>query len=118
MNLFPSHGCTSNLAFLNLGNRSCFNIKSDSITRAALVSGEGNLLSYTNGRSTLTSDKAIGIEIQPDAIAFGTLTADSIATSTGFPVDNEFDLDSPTEGFSSIPEAIEDIRQGKVGQFV
>jgi hypothetical protein len=28
--------------------------------------------------------------------------------------DDELDLDLPTEGFSSIPEAIEDIRQGKV----
>uniref|UniRef100_A0A0A9DAM7 3,4-dihydroxy-2-butanone-4-phosphate synthase n=1 Tax=Arundo donax TaxID=35708 RepID=A0A0A9DAM7_ARUDO len=27
--------------------------------------------------------------------------------------DDELDLDCPTEGFSSIPEAIEDIRQGK-----
>lgn len=116
MNLFSSDGCTctSNLAFVNLGYKSCFNIKRDTITRAALLSGEGDLLSYTNGKSTLTSDQSIGIEIQPDAIAFGTLTADSIPTSTGFPVDNdEFDLDSPTEGFSSIPEAIEDIRQGK-----
>ncbi|KAK4795436.1 hypothetical protein SAY86_013430 [Trapa natans] len=32
-----------------------------------------------------------------------------------FPVeDDEFDLDSPTEGFNSIPDAIEDIRQGKL----
>lgn len=28
--------------------------------------------------------------------------------------DTELDLDSPTEGFASIAEAIEDIRQGKV----
>lgn len=32
----------------------------------------------------------------------------------GFPIEDEFNLDSPTEGFNSIPEAIEDIRQGKV----
>jgi 3,4-dihydroxy 2-butanone 4-phosphate synthase/GTP cyclohydrolase II len=28
--------------------------------------------------------------------------------------DTELDLDSPTEGFTSIADAIEDIRQGKV----
>jgi 3,4-dihydroxy 2-butanone 4-phosphate synthase/GTP cyclohydrolase II len=28
--------------------------------------------------------------------------------------DTELDLDSPTEGFASIADAIEDIRQGKV----
>jgi hypothetical protein len=28
--------------------------------------------------------------------------------------DTELDLDSPTEGFASIPDAIEDVRQGKV----
>jgi 3,4-dihydroxy 2-butanone 4-phosphate synthase / GTP cyclohydrolase II len=31
--------------------------------------------------------------------------------------DTELDLDSPTEGFASIADAIEDIRQGKVGAF-
>lgn len=33
--------------------------------------------------------------------------------TSGF-VANEYDLDRPTEGFSSIPEAIEDIYQGNV----
>jgi 3,4-dihydroxy 2-butanone 4-phosphate synthase / GTP cyclohydrolase II len=31
--------------------------------------------------------------------------------------DTELDLDSPTEGFASIEDAIEDIRQGKVSTF-
>ncbi|KAK7289929.1 hypothetical protein RIF29_03971 [Crotalaria pallida] len=31
---------------------------------------------------------------------------------------NEFDLDKPTPGFASIPEAIEDIRQGKMVMIV
>ncbi|KAJ7968258.1 bifunctional riboflavin biosynthesis protein RIBA 1, chloroplastic-like [Quillaja saponaria] len=40
---------------------------------------------------------------------------DTALTSDGFPVDNdEFDLDLPTPGFSSIPEAIEDICHGKM----
>nr|POF22894.1 bifunctional riboflavin biosynthesis protein riba 1, chloroplastic [Quercus suber] len=41
--------------------------------------------------------------------------ADTAPTSGAFPIENdEFDLDCPTKGFSSIPEAIEDIRQGKM----
>ncbi|KAL7199786.1 hypothetical protein ACSBR2_021980 [Camellia fascicularis] len=56
-----------------------------------------------------------GIEIQLDAIAFGTLGAETTPATFGFPIDNdEFDLDYPTKAFSSIPEAIEDIRQGKM----
>jgi 3,4-dihydroxy 2-butanone 4-phosphate synthase / GTP cyclohydrolase II len=31
--------------------------------------------------------------------------------------DSVLDLDSPTEGFASIADAIEDIRQGKVSTF-
>ncbi|GAB4838518.1 hypothetical protein Ancab_028064 [Ancistrocladus abbreviatus] len=53
--------------------------------------------------------------MQSDAISFGTLAADTAPVSVGFPTNNdEFDLDSPSEGFSSIPGAIEDIRQGKI----
>lgn len=41
--------------------------------------------------------------------------SDIAATPESFSINNdEPDLDSPTEGFSSISEAIEDIRQGKV----
>ncbi|CAL5434336.1 unnamed protein product [Camellia sinensis] len=59
--------------------------------------------------------KPAGIEIQPDAIAFGTLGAETTPATFGFPIDNdEFVLDYPTKAFSSIPEAIEDIRQGKM----
>ncbi|XWS44976.1 hypothetical protein CRYUN_Cryun15aG0096100 [Craigia yunnanensis] len=63
--------------------------------RAALVSGEGDVLSYPNGNGVVAGktgfvsglvDQQTGIEIQPDSI----------------------------EGFASIPEAIEDIRQGKL----
>ncbi|KAL2490971.1 Bifunctional riboflavin biosynthesis protein RIBA 1 [Abeliophyllum distichum] len=40
---------------------------------------------------------------------------DVTPTTSGFPIENgEFDLDQPSEGFSSIPEAIEDIRRGKM----
>lgn len=53
--------------------------------------------------------------LQADAVALGTISADMAPVSDAFSVDNdEVDLDCPTEGFSSIAEAIEDIRQGKV----
>lgn len=109
-----------NLPFIQLDGKLSLSIKADGRTRATVISGEGDLLSYANENSvqqngTLVGDKPVGIEIQPDAVAFGTLTADTTLTSGGFPIDDdEFDLDYPTEGFSSIPEAIEDIRQGKV----
>lgn len=89
---------------------------------AALVSGEGDVLSYPNSNGAVTGktgfvnglvDQPTGIEIQPDAIGFGTLAAEITPMTRGFSSD-EYDLDHPTEGFASIPEAIEDIRQGKV----
>ena len=90
--------------------------------RAALVSGEGDVLSYPNGNGVVSGktgfvnglvDQPTGFEIQPDAIRFGTLAAEITPMTSGF-VANEYDLDRPTEGFASIPQAIEDIRQGKV----
>nr|GEX46958.1 bifunctional riboflavin biosynthesis protein RIBA 1, chloroplastic [Tanacetum cinerariifolium] len=57
-----------------------------------------------------------GVELQPESIALGTLAAEMIPNfdSFSFSDDGEYDLDWPTTGFSSIPEAIEDIRQGKM----
>ncbi|GMN58946.1 hypothetical protein TIFTF001_028036 [Ficus carica] len=110
----------SNLSFVRLPGKLLFSTKGAGVTRATLVSGEGDLLAYTNGNNvlannTLISEQPVGIEMQPDAVAFGALSADTAPTSSGFPVDNdEFDLDRPTEGFAPIPEAIEDIRQGKL----
>lgn len=103
-------------------NKLCLSFKVDGKARAVQISGEGNFPSYSSNKavSGLGNDgeqanQPNGTEIQPDAVAFATLSAETIPTSMGFHSDDdEFDLDSPTEGFSSIPEAIEDIRQGKV----
>ncbi|KAL4362941.1 hypothetical protein GQ457_04G003610 [Hibiscus cannabinus] len=101
-------------------NGSSFVIKSGVKTRAALVSGEGNVLSYSNDKDASTNgsvfhDKSVGIEAQHDAMTFETLAADTAPISNGFPIDNDdFDLDRPTKGFASIVDAIEDIRQGKM----
>ncbi|XWS41617.1 hypothetical protein CRYUN_Cryun17cG0097700 [Craigia yunnanensis] len=90
--------------------------------RAALVSGEGDVLSYPNGNGVVSGktgfvnglvDQPTGIEIQPDAIGFGTLVAEITPMTSGFFAD-EYSLDRPKEGFASILEAIEDIRQGKL----
>jgi hypothetical protein len=52
---------------------------------------------------------------QADAMVLGTLSADMVPIPDGFSGgDEEHDLDCPTEGFSSIADAIDDIRQGKV----
>ncbi|XWS39761.1 hypothetical protein CRYUN_Cryun18bG0082200 [Craigia yunnanensis] len=119
-NLFSANGYTSDLTLIRFDSRSSFVIKSVGKTRAALVSGEDGLLSYSNANDastndTLFSNKSVGFEAQQDAIAFGTLEADTAPITNGFLIDNdEFDFDRPTEGFASIPEAIKDIRQGKM----
>lgn len=113
-------GLTSKLAAVCLGSKSSQKVKGTFRTRAAVVSGEGDLLSFSSSRdilggSALDNDRPLGIEIQPEGVAMGALAADTAPTSVGFPTDNdEFDLDRPTEGFASVPEAIEDIRQGKI----
>ncbi|CAJ1975986.1 unnamed protein product [Sphenostylis stenocarpa] len=83
--------------------------------KATLISGGGDLLSYPNGneiviRKNLVGDQSVRIDLQSDGTR-----AETGITSNGFSVDGyEFDLDSPTAGFASISEAIEDIRQGKM----
>ncbi|XP_009785972.1 bifunctional riboflavin biosynthesis protein RIBA 1, chloroplastic-like [Nicotiana sylvestris] len=105
----------SSESFIRLNARAHFNIKTDFKIRSALLSGEGDARSQYRGDSSLFSSLFTGTETQPDAVAFGTLAADVVPTTNGFPLDNdEFDLDRPTQGFSSVPEAIEDVRQGKM----
>lgn len=105
---------------MQLTGKSSISIKGVGKGKAMLISGGGDLLSYPNGhnlamKNALVDDQSLGIEVQPDVIALGALAADTAPTTVGFPIDSDdFDLDSPTEGFSSIPEAFEDIRQGKV----
>ncbi|KAL0375996.1 UNVERIFIED_CONTAM: Bifunctional riboflavin biosynthesis protein RIBA 1, chloroplastic [Sesamum calycinum] len=84
--------------------------------KSALFSGEGDLVRHSAGSNVasnaLISDLFGGVEVQSDYVV---LSADMAPTTSGFPVgNNEFDLDLPSEGFSSIPEAIEDIYNGKM----
>lgn len=91
-----------------------FSFKVDKVR--AVISGEGDLLSHPeDALLDKHVDKPIRIKQQLDTFSFGTLSAEINPVISGFFADsNEHDLDCPTQGFSSIPEAIEDIRQGKV----
>ncbi|XP_002534102.2 bifunctional riboflavin biosynthesis protein RIBA 1, chloroplastic [Ricinus communis] len=120
---FAPNDLTDLVVSSNPTRKLCFRLKGVSRVRASLVSGEGDLLSYHNnngapGQDTIVSNKfnpSPGLELQPDAIGFDTLSAEiTPTTSAFFPDDDEYDLDHPTDGFASIPEAIEDIRQGKL----
>lgn len=114
----PSNGYS--LVSVRRGSKACVHIRSNGRIRSVLLSDEGDLLSRSDPAKVVLNNPLItgisgGINIQPDSIEFGTLTADISATTIGFPLENdELDLDSPTEGFSSIPEALEDIRKGKI----
>jgi len=94
------------LAFVQLNSSATFRIK------ATLTSGRGVLGSYPNSNG-------VGAEGQRDVAAFGTPGIDTaVPAGSGFSDDDdEYDFDSPTEGFASVPEAIEDIRNGKVVAF-
>lgn len=105
--------------FKQPGSKFSFSIKANGKIKAALFSAENGSLSHSAGSdvasNALMSDISSGVEIQSDSVVLGALSADMAPTASGFPLENdEFDLDMPSEGFSSISEAIEDIRQGKV----
>uniref|UniRef100_A0A5B7CA49 Putative GTP cyclohydrolase II isoform 1 n=1 Tax=Davidia involucrata TaxID=16924 RepID=A0A5B7CA49_DAVIN len=124
VNPFTTNGYRSYLVSTNLTRKLCFSFKGDGGARAALISGEGDIVSSSISSNTVAghssfvdeqADQPNGIEIQPDAVAFGTLAAEITPPTSGyFADDDEFDLDRSAEGFSSIPEALEDIRQGKL----
>ncbi|KAK0590861.1 hypothetical protein LWI29_032522 [Acer saccharum] len=84
-------------------------------TNSLLTNGQtSNLAMIQQAKNTLVDDQSVVIEEQPDATEFGALPADTTPEAIEFANDNAEDMDFPIEGFSSIPEAIEDIRQGKL----
>ncbi|KAL6515324.1 Bifunctional riboflavin biosynthesis protein RIBA 1, chloroplastic [Orobanche hederae] len=86
-----------------------FSIKASGKTKIA------HSVSFNDAGSALVFDVSGGVEIQSDSVVLGTLSADMPPTTIGFPAENdEFDLDLPSQGFSCIMEAIEDIRNGKM----
>ncbi|EYU39123.1 hypothetical protein MIMGU_mgv1a005556mg [Erythranthe guttata] len=77
------------------------NVKASSKIKSALFSAVGDLIN--------------DVPVQSNSVILGALSADVAPTTSGFPVENdEYDLDLPSAGFSSIEEAIEDIRNGKM----
>ncbi|KAJ6929271.1 hypothetical protein NC652_013216 [Populus alba x Populus x berolinensis] len=118
---FVRRGHLTYLGSGDLAKKLCFSFKRDGRAGAGAssISGEGDVLSYPNDNIVSGQDKFVnrspGVELQPDAIGFGTLSAEITPSTGGFFADNdECDLDRPTEGCASIPEAIEDIHQGKM----
>ena len=109
VNSFCANGNALNLALIRLdGCKSSFGIKGAGKTRATLISGD-DLLSYSNGNGVAAKSTLL------DNVSVGTLSAGTASITNDFAVGNDdHELDRPTEGFSSIPDAIEDIRQGKV----
>ncbi|KAG7030901.1 Bifunctional riboflavin biosynthesis protein RIBA 1, chloroplastic [Cucurbita argyrosperma subsp. argyrosperma] len=71
--------------------------------RATLISGEGGVLSSSNGNAVVSNDIVLGNQL------------DSASTRNSFPVgEDEYDFDRPTAGFAAVADAVEDIRQGKM----
>lgn len=106
----------SDLSSLSFARKLPFSSKSGSgILRASLISGKDDVWSCFNNQSAKKDSFVNHGAKQPDEIAVGAPAAVKTPNRSGFlsGVD-EFDLDQAVEGFSSIPEAIEDIRQGKV----
>ncbi|KAF9610630.1 hypothetical protein IFM89_023705 [Coptis chinensis] len=122
VNSSASVGEALSFPVIKLSRKSCPSVKGDSRVRAAVLSGEGDLLSYPNGNTasgqSILVGKQInlspGVDLHADAITLGTLSADvTPGADDFFLVKDDYDLDLPTEGFASISEAIEDIRRGK-----
>lgn len=110
--------------FLGILKKPCIGIKGVERARFALISGNDDFSSYPNTNGAAGHNAFVDeppqeelptVQINPDSISFGTLAAEITSTTSNFfPQEDEYDLDWPTEGFNSIPEAIEDIRKGKV----
>ncbi|TKY59474.1 Bifunctional riboflavin biosynthesis protein RIBA 1 [Spatholobus suberectus] len=104
---FNGHG--SDLAVVQLNSR-----VPNAVIKATLTFGGGDLGSCPNSSDVVTS--GVGTEVQRNVVAFGALGADAaVPAGSGFSDDDDkYDFDSPTEGFASILEAVEDIRNGKM----
>ncbi|KAL8540535.1 hypothetical protein ACS0TY_001971 [Phlomoides rotata] len=92
-----------------------FSIKDCLNFRSSLL--ESNLLHHSASSNVasnaLIGDISGGVEVQSESVELG--ADDVVPIASGFPVENDsFDLDLPSEGFSSIREAIDDIYKGKM----
>ncbi|CAL9101545.1 unnamed protein product [Musa textilis] len=108
-NAFAVNQGTSDLTSTGFRKAACYALKTDGEFTTVPISSEGAML------PDIDQDNAIVTSmLQSDAATLGTIAADKAPVTDDFSIGNgELDLDCPTEGFSSISEAIEDIRQGK-----
>lgn len=128
MNISCKHGVSTSASylsksgvFLRIPSKPC-RLRGIGKATYAVLSGEDDLLpySYKNGaasrKNVVIDEQALPKRVRVDSngVEFGTLAAEITPNTQGFfPNEDVYDLDVPSEGFSSIPEAIEDIRQGK-----
>ncbi|KAJ4847143.1 Bifunctional riboflavin biosynthesis protein RIBA 1, chloroplastic [Turnera subulata] len=120
-NSMSANGKTPNFAMMKLnGSKSSLGIKTIGKTQAMLIPRNGDVFSQSrNGniaaRISLIDNGSTSADLQLDPMSLGVLEADAAPVAESFPIeDDEYDFDCPTKGFSSISEAIEDIRQGKM----
>ncbi|XP_062222994.1 probable bifunctional riboflavin biosynthesis protein RIBA 2, chloroplastic [Phragmites australis] len=109
---------SNNAKVKSAGLRIASSLKRDGGYPAGSVSGNGDTLlpksTSVHGQDHPIADPVLPMDsmIVPEILSANlTRVADKFSDDD---TDTEFDLDSPTEGFASIADAIEDIRQGKL----
>lgn len=101
---------------ISLRKATCFVLQGDGPFQTATKLDDGDTLTHPNGIVDGQKNISISNIIQAADVAVDTNVTDvTFATDEFSSYDDGRDLDCPTQGFASIPEAIEDIRQGKVG---
>ena len=115
-NLFTPN--SNNAKVKSVGLRISSSLKRDGGYPAAGASGNGDVLlarsTSVRGQDHSVADPVLSTDsmVAPEILSANLArVADKFADED---TDTELDLDSPTEGFASIADAIEDIRQGKV----
>ncbi|TVU29569.1 hypothetical protein EJB05_21157 [Eragrostis curvula] len=109
---------SNNAKVKSVGLRIAASLKRDGGYPASSISGNGEMLlpksTSVRGQDHSVADTVPTMDsmIAPEILSANlTRVADKFADDD---TDTELDLDSPTEGFASIADAIEDIRQGKL----
>ncbi|XXG50435.1 hypothetical protein AAC387_Pa02g4449 [Persea americana] len=98
------------LGSIGLRKTSCFSVKGDGGVIAAQKSDIEVVIAQKPEEGAIRDDLIAGESFSINGLS----SANNEIQADEFFVDNgEFDLDCPTEGFDSIAEALEDIRQGK-----
>ncbi|KAI4325979.1 hypothetical protein MLD38_031338 [Melastoma candidum] len=116
--VLPSYRCNRSDIRLKVPSQIC-RLKFSSKPVVSILSEESKFIpNSSNGaawKNAIVDDQSGKQTTVHLPMPFGTFSADVTDSSTSFAsVKDEYDLDVPTGGLSSIPEAIEDIRRGKL----